>query len=294
MIFLLTIGFFVFYGLVQILSAGLAPPKISRTIRNVSELDKTVSGSRGLQRKLAEFISGFLRLSREKREFLESELETAGLALTPEMYYADAASTLVLGLAVLLITAAFLNYTASLLTIVVLPPLLLVTVRETGKKLYAVGKIVREKRVRIEADLPRFVYCVANELGGSHDVLTILERHKSGFSAEFEREIAITIADMRSGSHEAALQRLESRVASAALSEVARGLIKMLRGDDSRIYWETLTIRFSEIQKQNLRRQAQKIPAKLRVLSFFLFITIGFLYAVIIGAVLAENMRQLF
>ena len=225
---------------------------------------------------------------------LENDLHTAGIAITPEMYYANAAATCMVHLAVFVFTAVFLRYTISFMMIVILPLLLLLTVQATGRQLYKVRKIVREKRRQIEMDLPRFVYCISHELNNNHDVLTILERHKDSFSADFAREIEITIVDMRSGSNEAALQRMESRVASADLSEVTRGLIKMLKGNDTRVYWETLAIRFSEIQKQILRQQAQKIPAKLRTLSFFLFLTIGMLYGVIIGTVLITNMRQLF
>lgn len=46
------------------------------------------------------------------------------------------------------------------------------------------------------------------------------------------------------------------------MSDVCRGLIGILRGDDTEMYWASLSIKFSDIQRQQLRLQAQKIPRK--------------------------------
>ena len=66
---------------------------------------------------------------------------------------------------------------------------------------------------------------------------------------------------MRSGNDEAALTRLEARVGSSALSDVVRGLIGILHGEDNGVYWANLSLKFSEAGRQNLREQAGKIPS---------------------------------
>lgn len=83
----------------------------------------------------------------------------------------------------------------------------------------------------------------------THDVISILERHKDNFSPYLNEEIEITIADMRTGNYEAAITRFEGRIGSTNLSEVCRGFIQMIRGDDTAVYWETLSVRFEELQR---------------------------------------------
>ena len=128
----------------------------------------------------------------------------------------------------------------------------------------------------------------------THDVITILERHKDNFSPYLNEEIEITIADMRTGNYEAAITRFEGRIGSTNLSEVCRGFIQMIRGDDTHVYWETLAVRFSEIQKQQLRNIALKIPPKVHRLSFFLMMCMMLLYVVVLGWELIGNIGILF
>ena len=153
---------------------------------------------------------------------------------------------------------------------------------------------IKEKRKQIEFDLPRFVYAISQEIQMSHDVISILERHKDNFSPYLNEEIEITIADMRTGNYEAAITRFEGRIGSTNLSEVCRGFIQMIRGDDTSVYWETLAIRFSELQKQYLRNIALKIPPKVHRLSFFLMMSMMLLYVVVLGWELLSNMGVLF
>lgn len=59
------------------------------------------------------------------------------------------------------------------------------------------------------------------------------------------------------GDYESALTRLESRVGSEMLSDVVHGLISVLRGDNTTVYWATLSVKFADIQRQHLKQQAQ-------------------------------------
>jgi hypothetical protein len=99
---------------------------------------------------------------------------------------------------------------------------------------------------------------------------------------------------MRSGNQEVALQRFEGRIGSTNLSEVVRGLIAMSKGDKTHVYWETLAIRFSELQKQELRKEAQKVPAKVRRLSFWLLMCLILIYGVVLIYQVINNMGVLF
>ena len=99
---------------------------------------------------------------------------------------------------------------------------------------------------------------------------------------------------MRSGNYEAALTRLESRVGSAMLSDVVRGLISVLRGDDTTVYWASLSIKFADIQRQLLKMQAQKVPSKVKRLSMVLLFCFMAVYLVVITVEIMSSLGAIF
>ena len=141
---------------------------------------------------------------------------------------------------------------------------------------------VTERREKIEGELPRFVATVEQELGASRDVLTILENYKRHAGPDFARELDVLTADMRSSSYEAALVRFEGRLASPMLSDIVRGLIGVLRGDDGRVYFQMLSHDMKQLELQRLKAQAAKIPPKIRVYSFVMLVCFMLIYIVVI------------
>jgi hypothetical protein len=99
---------------------------------------------------------------------------------------------------------------------------------------------------------------------------------------------------MRSGNYESALTRLEARVGSSMLSDVTRGLIGVLRGDETRLYWSALTVKFSDIQQQLLKQQAQKVPGKVKRLSMCLLMCFVLTYLVVIIVEVTSKLGILF
>ena len=111
---------------------------------------------------------------------------------------------------------------------------------------------------------------------------------------ELKHEIGITVADMRSGNYEAALTRFESRVGSSMLSDVTRGLIGVLRGDETEVYWSGLAVKFSDYQRQVLKQQAQKVPSKVKRLSMCLRFCFMLIYIAVIGMEIVNSIGILF
>ena len=66
------------------------------------------------------------------------------------------------------------------------------------------------------------------------------------------------------------------------MSDVCRGLIGILRGDDNKIYWASLALKFNDTARQQLRLQAQKVPKKVKRLSMCLLICFMLIYVVVI------------
>lgn len=127
---------------------------------------------------------------------------------------------------------------------------------------------LKAKRDEIEAQLPRLVATIEQELKSGRNVVGMLERFRMNAGESLSGELDILIADMRSSNYEAALTRFESRINSPMLSDVVRGLIGVLRGDDSAVYFQMLSHDFKQIELQRLKAEAQKIPPKIRVFSF--------------------------
>ena len=99
---------------------------------------------------------------------------------------------------------------------------------------------------------------------------------------------------MRSGNYESALTRLESRVGSSMLSDVVCGLISILRGDNTAVYWQALSIKFSDIQRQLLKQQAQKVPGRAKRLSMILLFCFIAVYIVVIITEIMTSLGAMF
>lgn len=275
-------------GAFQFLLIAVKAPSLrtTKTIRRITLRQKSGKLKETHDDSILQFIAQFIRFNPYKRAVLEEELKIAGIPKTPEVFYAGAIFAF-LKYAVLAIPFLFIFPLISLI-------LLILAILKFVQEKQKVGDKIKAKRKQIDMDLPRFVYSIAHELKSNHDVLTIFERHKDSFSPEFGNEIAITIADMRTGNYEAALQRLEGRIGSTNLSEVVRGLIEMTKGNDTHVYWETLALRFSEMQKQSLRKEAQKVPPKVRKLSFALLMCLMLIYGVVLIMQVVNNIGILF
>lgn len=239
-----------------------------------------------LMRELSGRLAGKLRLNDYRRAQLEADLRTGDMMQTPEQFVAE--NIVRAGMvAVLAVPVAFLSKFLALLLLVV------------AILLYRLGSMTLRKKIgarraRIELELPRFVANIEKTLPHSRDVLAMLESYRTGAGEEFGRELDITVADMRSGNDEAALTRLEARVGSSALSDVVRGLIGILHGEDNGVYWAKLSLKFSEAGRQNLREQAGKVPKRVRRLSLVLLGCFFLIYIVVIGEVLLNSLGGLF
>lgn len=104
----------------------------------------------------------------------------------------------------------------------------------------------------------------------------------------------IVINDYGSLPHESALTRLEARVGSSMLSDVVRGLISLLRGDETAAYWSALSIKFADYQRQMLKVKAQRVPGKIKRLSMVLLLCFTAFYLVVIIVEVLHNLGVMF
>jgi hypothetical protein len=261
--------------------------KTSKAINNLAKRQEKKTSTLDIWLgDLAMWISKRLRINEFKRMQLEIDLRSAGVNLSPEMHIANSiVKSMLIG-----IMAIPMLFIFPLLS----PIIVALAVMMYFKASKGVADKIKEKRRHIEYELPRFVSHIEKTLKHNRDVLYILDSYKNNAGDELKQEIEITIADMRSGNYEAALTRFESRVGSSMLSDVTRGLIGVLRGDETDVYWAGLAVKFSDYQRQLLKQQAQKIPGKVKRLSMCLLLCFMLIYIVVIGMEIINSMGILF
>ena len=162
------------------------------------------------------------------------------------------------------------------------------------KEIRKADEALQAKRGKIEQELPRFVATITQELKASRDVLSMLEHFKKNAGEDFAGELDILTADMRSSSYEAALTRFEARINSPMLSDITRGLIGILRGDDGSVYFQMLTHDMKQLELQRLKAQAMRIPSKIRVFSFAMLMCFLLTYMSIIVFEIINSLGGMF
>lgn len=276
-------------GLFFILADVYAIPyyKTSKAVESLSKLQKEKTSGLGLWLGgIAGWLADRLPMDPFKRSQLEADLRTAQMDLTPEMFRANAIVKAML-VGIMAIPMAFIFP-------LLCPVVLFLAIFLYSMEIKSVSKRIQGKRAKIEYELPRLVFNIEKTLKHNRDVLYMLESYSQTAGPEMKHELDITAADMRSGNYEAAITRMESRVGSSMMSDVCRGLIGVLRGDDTEMYWASLAIKFSDAQRQQLRLQAQKAPRKVKRLSMCLLVCFMLIYVVVILAQIVNSLGVLF
>lgn len=231
--------------------------------------------------ELSSRLSKFIHLDKYKRRKTEATLKSAGIPMTPETFTAKA--IIKAGLAALGIIPAYFIFP------ILCPILVFLAITMYFKEIISADKTLEKKRDEIEHELPRFVSTVTQQLKATRDVLTILEKYRQSAGDGMRSELDITIADMQSGNLETALVRMESRMGSVMLSDVVRGLVGVIRGDNGVAFFELLAHDFKQLEIQRLKLLAMKRPGKIRKYSFymlacFMLMYLGILFMEIMNA----------
>ncbi len=277
------------FGLGYILADVFKIPKypVSKAVSSLGKRQKNKTNPLDIWLgDLANIIASKLKLNEYKRLQLKIDLESADMILSPEQYVANA---IVKALFIGAFAIPFLFF-APIISLIVIAIAIAIYFGEYKK----VGKVIKEKRRKIEYELPRLVSNIDKTLVHSRDVLGILDSYKEHAGEELKRELEITVADMRSGNYEVALTRLESRVGSSMMSDVTRGLVSVIRGDKTDVYWGNLVLKFSDYQRTLLKNEANQAPKKVRRLSMTLLFCFMMIYVVVIGQVLISSLGGMF
>ena len=282
-------GAFLGMGLFFLSAAALRLPTIGAAKAMLGTVKQERKAAKTLETGLmtvAVRLAKYIRMDEYRRGRMANVLKASGMNLTPEVYQAyvlTKAGVVFLGI----IPCVFLLPLLSPVVVILAVLLYFQEIQKADEKLKA-------KREEIEGELPRMVATIEQELKASRNVIGMLERFKTNAGPALTGELDILLADMRSSNYEAALTRFEARLNSPMLSDVVRGLIGVLRGDDSAVYFQMLAHDFKQIELQRLKVEAQKIPPKIRVFSFVMLMCFLLTYLVIICYVAIENLGGMF
>lgn len=286
---LMTFGIFLAAGLFFVTAdvVGLPTMNAARAMLQTTRQEKKATKTLETYfMTIAVRLAPFLHLDEYKRSRKEKVLKAGGMNLTPEVYQAYAlvkAGAVMSGVIPCMLLFPLLS-----------PVVMILAVLVYFKEVQKADERLKEKREQMEGELPRMVANIEQELKASRNVIGMLERLKGNAGPAFTAELDILLADMRSSNYEAALTRFEARLNSPMLSDVVRGLIGVLRGDDSAVYFQMLSHDFKQIELQKLKAQAQKIPPKIRVFSFVMLVCFLMTYLAIIGYVALMSLGSMF
>ena len=286
---LLLFGGFLFLGMFFLAADLLKVPYMKTEKALLDTVRKNKKGSAALDAFMlqgAMKLSHVIRMDEYRKSRMKNVLKATGIKMTLEVYQAYAltkAGLLLVGIIPCLIFFPLLT-----------PIVVFLAVRVYVKEIQRADEMLKSKRKSIEDELPRFVANLEQELQNNRDVLSMVENFRKNAGAEFGEELGVLVADMRSSSYEAALTRFEARLNSPMLSDVVRGLVGVLRGDNSVVYFQMLAHDFKQLELQKLKSEAQKIPPKIRVFSFLMLMCFLLTYLAIIVFEIIKSLGGMF
>lgn len=236
--------------------------------------------------KIAEKLSFLLRLDPIKRTRLELTLNIAGIPLSPESYtmkaFLTAAATALCGLpffffmplmGILVFGLAIVMWFATY---------------------YKAPDLVKKRKKLIGSRASRFAVSIQQSLSADRDVLKLLTSYRRIAGPYLGQELDTTIADMKTGNYENALLHFQNRIGSTMLSDIVRGLIGTLRGDDQQMYFKMLVFDMRQIEQNNLKKEAAKRPKQMQKYSMMMLFCILLIYVVVLSVEVVGSLGAFF
>lgn len=269
-------------------------------------LKKLITNSKGNDGSISDFIDNLSKkiavlkfwdklISEQKQEKLTNEFDILGIKKTPKehLVYSIVSGLLffIVGLFVSLICFVFGLSTVGL--IVLISFLLLGTL--TGLLEYnSVDSKIEKRKTAIEKELPRFISVVENTIKNDRDVIKLISDYTAEGDSALIKELKVLLIDLKTGDYEFAFGRFTSRTNSTYITEISRGLVSTMRGDDTSTYFKMISTRLWEEEKARLKKEQLKKPKKVKYLQFMMYACMMLLYIVVLGTVMIFGIGQVF
>lgn len=236
--------------------------------------------------RLASKLERFVRIDKLQRSKIQIALDATEQQISPEIYLLKAFIK-----AVLVVLCGFPFFFILPLFFLIFVALGVLMFLVTY---YSALDYSKKRRKKIESELPRFAVAIAQGLQNSRDVLGLLLSYRKAAGKELGQELDTTIAEMRTGNYEQALIHMEARVGSPLLSDITRGLIGTIRGDDQTIYFRMISFDMRQLEQQNLKKEVAKKPKQIQKYSMMMLLCILIIYGVVLGTEIAGSLGVFF
>lgn len=258
--------------------------KAGKAILSINKQKQTIGDQ--VVYPIANKIVKFVRLSPERASVYQKKLYAAELEYTPEFYVAKA---IALSLIILLFGVVF-----SIVTPIAFFACIILSIVSYFMVLQEADNIIREKSEKIQGELVLFASTIQTQLATSRDIIRIFESYRKICGETMQHELDVTLADMKTGSYESALRRFESRLQSQSLSEIIRGLLGVLRGDDQRSYFDMLVHDLIIKERERLKRQAAERPNKIKLFTILTLGAIALIIFYVFGYKIYTSLKSMF
>ena len=208
---------------------------------------------------IANPISPYIPLSMAKEVKYSRMLQNISVE-TPKEFFARIIVTFAM-VAVLAIPFSFINPYLSLIPLLAAIIIVFIIFEETKDKF-------KKQHQLAENEIPSFVETFTHSIKTNRNVIDIFDAYIQNYdNTALSMELEKTVADMRTGSSDVALKRFEHRMNNPLLSQLIRGVLATMRGEDMTSYFTELIKKVHEIRKKLLTQQALKVVPKISVMS---------------------------
>ena len=231
--------------------------------------------------KIATPISKKIKLDDIYKQNIEIALNVSDMAITPEMHIAKSLAifviSVILSLPVFLFSTLFGCFVVFAGAVLAFANFRSILIR------------LKRYRIELEAEVPKFATAIAEGLKHERDILKLLTEYREVAGPTFRRELGRTLADMKTSNYENALLRFDYRIGSSYLSDVIKGLLGAVRGDDQTVYFNILCMNLKSFEKSVLMARINKRPQKINMISLGMLLSIIVIYVVVLGTVMIDT-----
>lgn len=257
-------------------------PALKSSMMTKSNTKKSKSA---LLNKIAEKIAPLLPMGEIRKVQLGKTLKSAGLTISPQEYTAR----------YWVRTAIFI--VATIILLLIWWPFALISAL-FGLYIYInrkneAARISGRRGKEAEKELLRFVSYVASRVKTTHNMLEIMTDYNANYDTVLTKELAVTIADMKTGNQEQAIMNLQGRISSPLMNELCRGIISAMRGDDVTVYFDNFTQKLMQLWNQRLKQEALKKEPKISRMTYVLLGCAFLSTFVVLAAVLFKSVSMI-
>jgi hypothetical protein len=237
-----------------------------------------------LIRPIAKIINRILPLSEYRVRQLQSDLDRLGNTDTPQDYLALA---IVKAFLVALFGLVFIPLGLPWFSMLTAVAGILAYFRTTQELREKVRKINRA----IAMELPRLVESLNFILQDNRDLIAFFEKYRKVAGPALGRELDKLILAMKIGNHEIAMREFDARLGISHISALVSILCGVYQGIDQRTSLMILEQDIRTFQREQIRREMEKRPGRIKVASFILTVLMILMFMVPIILMIIRNLQ---